>query len=112
MSATLANLDNKSVKSNIKNQLRAVRKNNISSMDILGELAAVGLNDVYSIIRQSMCELTVKIDKKTKIDEAQAEIRGRIASLIDNKKVDVDILFRITVRENEITIQAKRYNEQ
>jgi hypothetical protein len=111
MSAIYANLDNKLVKNSIKNQLRIVKKKNIDTMEILGELN-IGLNDVYSITKYTSCELTVKVDKKTKIEEVEANIRNIISSLINNLKIDVDILFRIIVRENEITVQAKRYNEQ
>jgi predicted RNA-binding protein Jag len=104
-------LDNENVKEKIKSQLRMVRKEKIDSFNILSKVA-YDLKDVYTITKKTNCELTIKVDKKRKPEEIESEVRRFLTSYINNENIDVDLLFRIIVRENDITIQTKRYNER
>lgn len=111
MNTIQADLDSENVKRKIRNQLRTVRKEKIDSFDILSEVADE-LKDVYTITKKTNCELSIKIDKKKKVEEVESEIRKILESKLNNKNIDVDILFRINVRDADINIQTKRYNER
>lgn len=108
-SLALHMLDNKIVKTNIKKQLKNIRKCKMDTAGMIEELTSK-LRETYVVTRADVMELCVKPDKKKKVEDVEIEIRGMILGLINNIDIDIDTIFNIKSHENEIFVRVKRYN--
>jgi hypothetical protein len=94
------------VKSYVKTQLKLIKKNKltVNSNEIFSDIIEE-LEKVYNILYASNIECIIKLDKKNK-ENAPANIGSVIKKHYEG--LDVSLLFKIFILDNEIIIRRKR----
>lgn len=92
----------------IKKKLKRIRvnKDKIDTNKLM-EFISDELKD-YNILTKTPTEIILKIDKKTNIKELENIVRKRIMSIIQDKEIDINLLFKFISINNQFIIRLKR----
>jgi len=92
----------------IKKKLKRIRDNKDKiDTNKLMEFISDELKD-YNILTKTPTEIILKIDKKTNIKELENIVRKRIMSIIQDKEIDINLLFKFISINNQFIIRLKR----
>ena len=92
----------------IKKKLKRIRvnKDKIDTNKLM-EFISDELKDC-NILTKTPTEIILKIDKKTNIKELENIVRKRIMSIIQDKEIDINLLFKFISINNQFIIRLKR----